>query len=200
MSVLPVDRVICRFGDPEVEHTVAGDEVSTRRVTFRSQEDQIRYLRDTVEMSRCLAAIRARARDLVFRVYNCMPRNDFDYALAIGDWVQRSIRYVREIPEVFQTPTMTIACGYGDCDDHATVVCSLLESIGVETELVGMAWEAEGQTTYNHIFPRALVTSGQQRTVRLPLDTTLQRPIRAMTDPIAIARSRNLRNLRLFIG
>ena len=188
------------FGGPTIEHTIAGDEVSSRRVTFASQEEQIRYLRGIVELSRELAAIRARARDIVFRVYNCSPRNEHEYSLAIGDWVQRNIRYVREMPEVFQTPTMTIACGYGDCDDHAVVVCSLLESIGIESELVGLQWDLDGIPSFNHIFPRAVVEFGLPRAVRIPLDTTLQRPIAQRTDPIAIGRARNLRNLRAFVG
>jgi len=202
--VLPVDRVIVQiaseWGPARVERTVAGDVVSTRRVRFSSQEDQIRFLRGLVEESRELAAIRARARDIVFRLYNCPPRQECEYALAIGDWVQRSITYVREMPEVFQTPTATIALAYGDCDDHTAVVCSLLEAIGIESELVGMAWNIDGETTFNHIFPRAVVSFGLERPLRIPLDTTLQRPVRSMTDPILLAHERRLRNLRVFVG
>lgn len=192
--------MIVRFGSPFEERTVAGDVVSSRMARFSGQEDQIRMLRQLVTLCRCLANIRARARDIAFRTYNCLPRNKAEQALAIGDWVQRSIIYVEEIPEVFQTPATTIAIGYGDCDDHATVVASLLEAIGIESELVALAWDIDGEPSYNHIFCRAVVPVADGRVVKIPLDTTLTRPVREMADPIALARARGLRNVRAFVG
>ncbi len=189
--------MIVQFGAPQIEETVAGDEVSTRRARFRSQADQIQYLRTTVDEWRGSAAIRARARDIVFRVYNCPPRNEAAYAVAIGKWTQANIRYVRELPEVFQTPTTTIALGYGDCDDFATVIASLLEAVGIESELVGMEWDNPGRASgrsYQHIFARAVV-GGR----RIPLDATLQRPVEDLTDPVRIALERGLR-LRVLVA
>lgn len=193
--------MIVQFGATVDEETVAGDQVSSRMVRFGSQADQILFLRETVRQSRGLAAIRARARDIVFRLYNCPQRNEVAYAIAIGKWVQANIQYVRELPEVFQMPAATIALGYGDCDDLVTVVCSLLEAVGIESELVGMEWDAPGAgRAFQHIFPRAVVPAGRGRQPhRIPLDTTLQRPIEDLTNPLAIALEQKLR-VRLFVA
>lgn len=186
------------WSPPRVEETIAGDQLTTRRARFRSQEDQIRYLREVVTAYRCLATIRARARDIVYRLENCEPRNDVASALAIARWTQANIRYVKELPEVFQTPSATISLGYGDCDDVATVIAALCESIGIETELVGLEWDAPPgsgvKRAFQHIYTRALA-----RGMRIPLDATLQRPVDLMTDPIKIALERRLR-LRVFLA
>jgi transglutaminase-like putative cysteine protease len=206
--------VIVRFGEEHIEQTVAGDEVAQRRVTFRSQEDQIRFLRETVRQSSELAAIRARARDIVFRIYNSPQRNEAAYAVAIGRWVQANIQYVRENPEIFQVPTATIALGYGDCDDMVTVVASLLEAVGIDSEIVGMEWETDegtpapwwarwvgldgGRRAFQHIFARAVLPL-RGGAWRLPLDTTLQRPMDDLTDPIKLALEMG-HHLRIFVA
>jgi transglutaminase-like putative cysteine protease len=186
------------FSPPRVEATVAGDVVSTRRARFRSQQDQIVYLRNMVDVWREVAAIRARARDIVFRLNNCPVRNEVAYAIAIGRWVQGNITYVKELPEVFQTPTATVALGYGDCDDMSTLTACLLEGVGIESELVGLEWDAPPGTSvrraFQHIFCRAKVGKWA-----VPLDSTLQRPIEQLTDPIRIGRERGLR-LRIFVA
>lgn len=183
---------------PQTERTVAGDVVTTRRGVWRTQADQIHFLRDVVDHFRGSASIRARARDIVFRLNNCPPRNEAAYSIAIGRWVQQNITYVRERPEVFQDPSTTIAMGYGDCDDTAPLVASLLEAVGVESELIGLEWEAPPgspvRRAFQHIYPAARIQSRW----RIPLDTTLQRPIEQMTDPIRLAQERGLR-LRVLI-
>jgi hypothetical protein len=179
--------VIFRFAPDVVEETVAGDLVAQRRVSFDSQEDQIAFLRSMVTASAPLASIRARARDIVFRVHNAPQRNDAAYAVAIAKWVQAHIQYVKESPEVFQVPTATIAIGYGDCDDLVTVVCSLLEALGIESEIVGMEWAWADGRAFQHIFPRAVIPMAGGQKWRIPLDTSLTRPIEDLTDPIRVA-------------
>lgn len=190
MSLFWLDR-------PRIAPTHVGDEVITQRARFGSQEQQIRYLREVVSVYRGHPAIRARARDIIFRVDHCEPRNEVAYALALGRWVQQWIRYCKEMPEVFQTPTATVALGYGDCDDHVQLVASLVESVGIESELVGLEWDAPPgsgvRRAYQHIFSRAVIGGRWY----VPLDTTLPRPIEDMTDPIKIGRNAGLR-LRVF--
>lgn len=210
--------MLVSFGAPSVEETVAGDEVSTRRARFRSQEDQICWLRQMVDEYRCSAAIRARARDIVFRQRLCRPKDPVCHALAIGSWVQEHVTYVAEIPETFQTPTTTVALGYGDCDDHASLVASLLEAIGIESRLVALRWGGgfQGQSllgsllaalgfqwdgrAYRHIYAGACIPMSGGRRLWLPLDTTLDRPVAWRTDPVALARERGLRNVEVFIA
>jgi transglutaminase-like putative cysteine protease len=140
---------------------------------------------------RQLYAIRARARDIVFRQWVNPPKDKASQAIAIARWVQNNITYVEEMPEVFQTPTHTIATGYGDCDDFAPLIGSLIESIGIESELVGMHFRNE----YRHIFARAVLPNG----TRIPLDATLTAPVDNLTDPIKLAQARGER-VTLCIG
>ena len=170
------------FTPPEIEHGLAGDEVSQRVVRVRGQPDQICMLRDMVNEYRNLYAIRARARDIVYRQWPTAPKDKKSQAIAIGRWVQDNISYIEEKPEVFQTPTHTVATGYGDCDDFVTLIGSLLEAIGIDSELVGLHWRGE----YRHIFPRAVMPWGE----RVPLDATLNAPIDYLTDPIKLAQDR----------
>jgi transglutaminase-like putative cysteine protease len=186
--------VIVTFGAPSFERGPGGDRVSTRKARFRSQPDQIRFLREMVDEYRGHHAIRARARDIAFRQYLCPPKDQLAQALAIGSWVQRNITYVNELPEIFQTPTTTVSTGYGDCDDFTTLICSMLESIGIESELVGMEWGG----TFKHIFPRAVLPYANPPQ-RLALDATLPSPVSMRTDPIAVARARG-NNVRVFVA
>lgn len=155
-----------------------------------------------VEHFRAHPDIRARARDIVFRLWRQLPREQRGQALALGEWVQGQIRYVAEMPETFQTPVTTIAEGYGDCDDMTTLIASLCESIGIGTELVGLEWKTTNPQTlgeylkwlgfrsdlvgaedFRHIFCRAVLPSG----ARLPLDASLTYPVRDAACPVALA-------------
>lgn len=192
-----VRQVPTIWGAAQSERTLAGDVVTTRRVHFRSQGEQIEFLRQMVDEYRGHAGIRARARDIVFRQANCPARDEVAYALAIGRWVQANVTYVRELPEEFATPVHTLLTRYGDCDDFASVTAALIESLGIESELVGMSWEtpADPQGAFGHIFTRAVV-----RGQRIPLDATLEFPIEALTDPIEVGRQRRLPGLRILVA
>jgi transglutaminase-like putative cysteine protease len=187
------------WGAPRVGSSLAGDTVSTRKVTFGSQEEQIRYLRQVVDQYRCVYAIRARARDIVFRQRGCLPKDKRSQALAIASWVQDNITYVEERPETFQTPTSTVAQGYGDCDDFVQLIAAMLESIGIESQLVALQWPEDGESYYRHIFARAVFVEGGRR-VELPLDATISRSVYDLTDPIRLARETGKRPLTVFVG
>lgn len=65
-----------------------------------------------------------------------LPQKDYHgEARALFDFVQNSIRYVRDIAdtEVIQTPQKTLEYMAGDCDDKTQLLAALLESIGHET-------------------------------------------------------------------
>lgn len=188
--------MIVSFGAASVRGSAAtGDTVSERTVRFGSQAEQIIWLRRMVDQYRAVHAIRARARDIVFRQRGCEPKDKVGQALAIGAWVQDTITYVEEMPETFQTPTTTVAMGYGDCDDFSTLIASLLESIGIESELVGMEWDGH----FRHIFPRAVVRGRTGPAVLIPLDATLSISIYEVTDPIRLAQERGDK-VRIFVA
>lgn len=60
---------------------------------------------------------------------------------AVQSFVKNNIRYVRDVHgvETVQTPLETLRLGQGDCDDHATLVATLLASIGHPTRLIAIA-------------------------------------------------------------
>lgn len=191
--------MLVNFGAPTVEAGAAGDTVTTRKVRFGSQQEQIMWLRGMVDEYRGVYAIRSRARDIVFRQRGCAPKDQVCQALAIGSWVQDTITYVQELPETFQTPTSTVAQGYGDCDDFTTLIGALCESIGIETQLVGMEWGRGTARYFRHIFPRAIIPRGGRLYV-IPLDATSSSPVDGTYDPITVAQRQGVRGLRLFVA
>jgi len=204
--------VLFTLGAPTVEHSEAnGAFVTSRKAKFQSQPAAIVFLRTMVDEYRGVYAIRARARDIVFRQRGCRPKDQIGQAIALGQWVQDNITYVMEMPETFQTPTTTVAESYGDCDDFSTLIASMCESIGIPCELVGMEWGSQfgdlgilarlfdQSRYYRHIFPRAVVNVGG-RVIRIPLDATLSAPLDGRQDPIRIALAQGVRGLRIFVA
>lgn len=192
--------MLVHFGAANLESSDAtGATVTSRKVRFGSQPEQIVWLRGMADQYRELYVIRARARDIAFRQRNCAPRDQICQAVAIAGWVQDNITYVAEMPETFQTPTTTISEGYGDCDDFSTLIAALCESIGIETELVGLQWGKGAGRFYRHIFPRAIVPVAG-KLVRVPLDATLTVPVDGTLDPIAILLARGVPGLTTFVA
>jgi hypothetical protein len=190
--------VLVSFGAPEVQSSAAtGETVVQRTVSFGSQPEQIAWLRGMVDQYRSVHPIRSRARDIVFRQYVCPPKDQLCQALAIAQWVQNNITYVAEMPETFQTPTTTVAEGYGDCDDFSTLIGALCEAIGIPVELVGMQWGEGAGRYYKHIFPRALIVR-PGKLYRVPLDATLSATVDGTQDPIRIALARGAERLQIF--
>ncbi len=154
-----------------------------RKLTHLTQADQVAFLRAMVNAYKGSQFIRDRALAIVFPT--CPAKAKACQALAIGAWVQKHIRYVNEGVEGFQTPVRTLTHRFGDCDDHTTLICALLESIGIKSELVAMKWNGQ----FRHIFARA-VLQGPRGPVRIPLDSTLSPPVSALTNPIVVSVER----------
>lgn len=59
-------------------------------------------------------------------------------------WVRENIRYQKDIneTETISTPLETLASGFGDCDDSATLLATMLETTGHKTRFkaVGFSW------------------------------------------------------------
>lgn len=164
--------------------------VTRTRVDFGSIQEQLVYLRRMVDVWRGMEWTRQKAMKII-REANCEDRNKACYALEIAKAVQHQVRYVNELPETFQVPRYTWDHGFGDCDDHSTLIASLIESLGIRVDLVGMKVRGE----WKHVFPRALIPSGG-RELPMPLDTTLKGvPVRDVAllreqNPIARAQAR----------
>jgi len=109
--------------------------------------------------------VRRRAIQIVDR----LPSKDFEAELrAVWDWVDRRIRFVRDIRgvETLQTPERTLEIGAGDCDDHSILLAALLENLGFETRFHAMGF-APGM--FSHVLTEARI-NGQW----VPLETTVK--------------------------
>lgn len=162
------------------ELSESGRVVRTTPLDFASIPDQVRFLRRMVIDWRGRVWTRETAIGIVRD--ECPAKQRMCQALALAEWVQGRIYYVNERPETFQTPYRTVELGAGDCDDQTVLLAALLESIGIETDLVTMRVDG----SWRHIFPRAHVRLPSGRTVKIPLDTTLSAPVRSLTNPILI--------------
>lgn len=161
--------------------------VKVRRMKFESQAAQVLFLRQMAMVYRTNQLIREKAIDIVFNWAKCPAKNRFCQAVAIARWVQLNIRYVNEPVETFQSPVRTLTLRAGDCDDHAELVNTLLESIAIPSEFAALWWAGQ----YRHIYPRALIPQGRGKPPRrLHLDTTLKTDVRKLVNPIAIAIQR----------
>lgn len=154
-----------------------------RRISTKTQQEHVAFLRRMVDAWKRNQLIRDKAIDIVFRQAHCAPKDKARHALEIGRWAQRSITYVNDGGEQFQTPTRTLTYRFGDCDDFTTLIASLCESVGVRCQLCAIEWGGQ----FRHIFPRAIVPGPGGQTIAMPLDATLERPVEQLTDPVQIA-------------
>ncbi len=173
------------------------------KMRFASQAEEIAFLRLMVNAYRELQTVRAKAVWIVFDLYGCPPKRPAAHALAIGDWVQKNIRYVNEFPETFSSPLATLRQGYEDCDGHSILIAALCESIGVPTHLKALGWRDGAPPPdvidrlrwelspwgFRHIYCEALVpirVSGKMKQRALPLDSTMSTPV-GITNPLTTA-------------
>jgi transglutaminase-like putative cysteine protease len=105
-------------------------------------------------MSRMVTAAKSRlaVRELAQRIIAPLPNKAYpDEAKALQNWVRDNVRYTRDVNgvETLQTPEATLRTMQGDCDDHAILLASLLESVGHPTRFRAIA---AGSPTFNHVF------------------------------------------------
>lgn len=177
-----------KFGETWAELNEQGRKVITRRADFDSIPEQISFLRTMVQVYAGTSWAKETALQII-REANCAARNHACYAMAIAEAVQKRIRYIREYPETFQSPPRTWEIRAGDCDDFTTTEGTLLETLGIRNEIVGMKIGGK----WRHVFIRALIQTprGLQR---MPLDATLRNtPVRKMANPITRSLARGLK-------
>lgn len=150
-------------------------------VKFGGIDEELHYLRGIVDTWRGSPLIRNLAIEII-KSTNTESRDKKAQALVIGQHVQNAIYYVHELPERFQTPAETLRLGAGDCDDTTVLTASLLESIGIPSQLVAMKWGEE----WKHIFPVAVLPNGRY----LPLDSTMTSSVGEIQNPVLWAQRR----------
>lgn len=89
-------------------------------------------------------------------------------------FVRNQIRYVRDVHgvETIQTPERTLDIGQGDCDDKATLLAAMLESIGHPARFVAMAFTSNN---YSHVLTETKIGHGY-KAMWFPLETTEDKP------------------------
>lgn len=111
-----------------------------REVEVASEDAHKRLVWDTVARSytdpRTLEILGAVLRDQDVEGRHAAP-----LAGAVQRWVQRTVRYCREAPERICAPWVTVAHGFGDCDDMAVLCASLLRAARVPCRLAFSGWK-----------------------------------------------------------
>lgn len=79
---------------------------------------------------------------------------------AIFEYVRDHIRYTRDVLDVetLNTPPMTVARRVGDCDDKATLLATLAESVGYPSRFVMAAFH--DSPGFSHVWVQLLDDSG----------------------------------------
>lgn len=103
--------------------------------------------------SKILPEIRNLAAEITMPV---RAKNVLGELRAVQLWVQRNIRYLKDVRgvETLTPPVYTLALGAGDCDDSSMLTAALLESIGYKTRFVAVG-RLPGR--YSHVFPEIRV-------------------------------------------
>lgn len=117
--------------------------------------------------------VRQKAESLVREL---PPRQWFREIRALHEFVRDEIRYLRDPVGVERvaTPEATLEIGQGDCDDKATLLAALLDSIGHPTRFVAVAFNGEG---FSHVLVETKIAhTGDDRKDWLPLETIIDRP------------------------
>jgi transglutaminase-like putative cysteine protease len=127
--------------------------------------ETLHYMRGFVLSSRKHMAIRTTALSLVS---NFQQKDWLSEIRALHRFVRDEIRYTRDINDVetIQDPVYTLSVKQGDCDDKATLLSSLLQTIGYPTRFVAVGPD-------NNVFIHVLVEVFEPRQkVWIPLETT----------------------------
>lgn len=123
----------------------------------------LNIMRDLVLEYKKHLAIRSLAAELVAPL---QQKNFMGEIKRIHAYVRDNIRYLRDIHgvETLQSPVKTLEFGYGDCDDKATLLATLLAAIGHPSRFVAIG-KAPGK--FSHVYVETRVGPNW-----LPLETT----------------------------
>lgn len=137
------------------------------------------HMRRLVREGRVDPTIRQAATSIIFLT----PERDAQAEVgAIFGWVQDNVRYVRDVHEVetLSSPDKTLEGRIGDCDDQATLLAALLESVGYPTRFIAAGYTFPGEL--EHVYLQVFL-DGQW----VDLDPTEHRHMGwAPPDPLAL--------------
>lgn len=113
----------------------------------------------TRKYQRDLTVIRA-AREITDR---CPERAARAQIQCLQAWVRDYIKYVNDprLIEMIQTPVETLRIRTGDCDDKATLLATLLETMGFTTRFIAIAEDTPGlPPQYSHVMAQVRLGPG----------------------------------------
>jgi transglutaminase-like putative cysteine protease len=169
-----------------VSRTQVGDKVITH---YRARDipinDRVQLIQDRVYKS---IEKDPGTRELATKIISkCKSRDNMCEAQAIYDAVRARVRYIGDVAPIkfpdgavepidfFQSARRTWEMGAGDCDDHVTLVASLLAVVGIPARLRVTA--PTRTADWGHIYPIAgFPVESPKKWVAL--DTTLEAPTR----------------------
>jgi hypothetical protein len=110
----------------------------------------------------------------IFRAYGVKPKNRMGEVCALFDFVQRNIRYTRDIfrVELLHTARRMLDLKAGDCDDMTILLGAMLMSTGHQVRLVLAGFRPHKPHSYSHIYPEVNV-----RGRWIAIDATADKPI-----------------------
>jgi transglutaminase-like putative cysteine protease len=115
-------------------------------------------IKETLEAMRQLVydgKVRPYIRIFAARLVHHLPSKDARGEIfACWRFVKNNIRFLSDIHDVetLQTPVNTLIWRYGDCDDHAVLLASLLGAIGYRTRFVAVGFQPN---VYVHVYCEA---------------------------------------------
>jgi hypothetical protein len=120
--------------------------------------------RGTIETARLIARLicegskdfRVRQQAIrIFRECGVAPKDKLGEIQALFNWVQRNIRYTRDIfqVETLHTARRMLELQAGDCDDMTILLGSMLKSTGHPVRLCLAGFRRRFPHRYSHIYP-----------------------------------------------
>jgi transglutaminase-like putative cysteine protease len=106
----------------------------------------------------------------IFREGRVPAKDRMGEVRALFDWVQRNIRYTRDIfqVELLHTARRMLELRAGDCDDMTILLGAMLKSTGHPVRLCLVGFRPKFAHAYSHIYPEANV-----RGHWIPIDATM---------------------------
>lgn len=116
----------------------------------------------------------------ILNYYGSDSHNFVDEAVAIGEYVQNNVRYVKDANGIEQLhdPLTLIEqiqrnVARADCDDMALLIATLLLSIG-HTPCFRMVRYEQGKGPFQHIYVVDYAKNGRQPQKRIAIDAIMQ--------------------------
>lgn len=130
----------------------------------------LQIMRQLVRQYKKTLPIRQLALSIIDRVRG--HKNFAAQVKAVHKYVRNNIRYVRDVNgvETLATPIKTLEYRAGDCDDQATLIATLLESIGHPTRFVAIKLKPLG--SFVHVYTETKIGRNW-----VPVETTEKWPV-----------------------